>query len=95
MWTHYKGKNGKKTSRREREGGGKKGENKIKLESEEERRARLREKQVIQGERDIYIYYFRLFRTRRLPYENIMHTKNRARKIFSVILAKVEVNGKF
>ena len=45
-----KAKTEKKTSRREREGGGKKGENKIMLESdhEEERRARLREKQVIQ-----------------------------------------------
>ena len=47
-----KAKTEKKTSRREREGGGKKGEIRIKLESEEERRARLREKQVIQGERE-------------------------------------------
>ena len=42
----------KKTSRRERVGRGKKGENKIKRESGEERRATLREKQVIQGERE-------------------------------------------
>ena len=38
MWTHYKGKNGKKNKqKREREGGGKKGENKIKLETVEAR----------------------------------------------------------
>ena len=42
----------KNKQKREREGGGKTGENKIKLESEEERRAWLREKQVIQGERE-------------------------------------------
>ena len=40
----------RKKQTEEREGGGKKGENKIKLESVEERRARLREKQVIQRE---------------------------------------------
>ena len=37
-----KAKTEKKTSRKEREGGGKRGENKIKLESVEERRARFK-----------------------------------------------------
>ena len=34
-----------------------KGEHKIKLESEEERRARLREKQVIQGEKEMKLAF--------------------------------------